>query len=480
MARASLGFAIVIVLLSGAAACAGGSAVDAAPFAPADASASADPASPSSANHGHGPDGGGEGAAGDASGSTASDASGGNPGADSGQPATADASNGTGSDASTGPDSGGTGSPDAATHPSDASGPIDSGDGDAGHAPADASSPPPDASSPPPDASTGPVVQCGAQICYAGQSCVNGTCGYATCVGQNVPGDYATLGAAISALSSIGGTICLGASHLAEQVNYNGGPPLTIQGVSPAQTGVDTIIVGNRVQLTVRGLAITHAFLQFASGTVSFTNVLLGSVSGTQNGLEVELESGDLNLTVEGAEIVGSSNNSGLSFSQWGGTSLTASIESSYFHSSAWGLFYSGPGASSSATTTTSITVENNTFSGISNAAFDVTSSGPSPSFANFNNLFVNNQIAIVLDTMTGTTQGNNALFGNTTNYAGAAREGQHYVKSDPLLDTSTAPPSLRTGSPCRGAGDASHASPRDFWGRARTESVDIGATQSF
>jgi hypothetical protein len=74
---------------------------------------------------------------------------------------------------------------------------------------------------------------------------------------------------------------------------------------------------------------------------------------------------------------------------------------------------------------------------------------------------------------------GNNALFGNTANYYGMAVDGPGYVKSDPLLDTTVTPPRLGQGSPARGAADPGHAPAKDFWGRTRGQSPDIGAVQN-
>src|SRR5262249_23612218 len=95
-----------------------------------------------------------------------------------------------------------------------------------------------------------------------------------------------------------------------------------------------------------------------------------------------------------------------------------------------------------------------------------------------FNNLLIGNGVGIALSAPVATF-GNNALYNNVNNYDGVATDGAGYVKTDPLLDTSTTPPGLLSGSPGLGAGDSTKGSPHDFWGRRRGSKVDIGAVQS-
>ena len=98
-------------------------------------------------------------------------------------------------------------------------------------------------------------VACGGTFCRADQACTAGRCAFA-CAGTQVPGDYATLANAISALSPTGGTICLKAETYAESVSITGtaGKSLTIIGTNAADTKVGTITVGTGYDtVTVRG-----------------------------------------------------------------------------------------------------------------------------------------------------------------------------------------------------------------------------------
>jgi len=93
------------------------------------------------------------------------------------------------------------------------------------------------------------------------------------------------------------------------------------------------------------------------------------------------------------------------------------------------------------------------------------------------NNIISNStMVGVTVGTgLTGVTHSNNALFGNTTNFAGAAVEGSGYVKSDCQIEITT---QTKTGSPCRGVCKTDGASAVDFWNAARGSKIDLGAVQ--
>ncbi len=93
--------------------------------------------------------------------------------------------------------------------------------------------------------------------------------------------------------------------------------------------------------------------------------------------------------------------------------------------------------------------------------------------FAWTNNLVTNSTLGLSLSGLEGYSL-NNAFFGNTTNYAGAARDGVAYVKTDCALTT---PPALGPDSPCRGVGYDGLA-PTPDWGRVRPVPPSIGAVE--
>ncbi len=350
--------------------------------------------------------------------------------------------NGTGSDASTGSDAGDTGS--------------DAGD-------------------------TG---TCGGAICYVGQSCVANQCSFTACTGAHVPGDYATIQQAIDALTHGGGqgTICLAAQTYTENLSLDTGS-VTIEGVSPSQSSVTGVLdmpygagLGD-VGLSLTGLSIDGVTLRTGAnpgnGTASFTACSIGT-------LNIAAGSASLVVSLDGVDISSGDAAAAITIGQSDGA-FSISAENSYIHDSAYGVHFSNSTASTAAAVLTFI---NNTFenngTAISTPAgcVDLEVCGQ-PTVNYFNNLFAKNTLAVDTETNEVIADGNNALFGNTTNYAGIAADGPGYVKSDPLLDVSTTPPGLQSGSPCRGAGDPSHASPHDFWGRPRGSTIDIGAVQS-
>lgn len=340
------------------------------------------------------------------------------------------------------------------------------------------------------DSSTLTAGTCGGQICYAGQSCVANQCSFTTCSGAAVPGDYATIQAAINALTNNGGsgTICLAAQSYAENLSLITGS-VTIQGVSASQskiTGLEmTYAFEGNVGLNVVGAAISSLRIQPSAnpsnGSASFTACSIGTFAIGVGGGGPDTVPPSLTLALDGVDLSSGSNTAAaMSISQGYGT-FSLTMENSYIHDSDYGVQYTSQNES---TANPSLTFLNNTFE--NNATALATPEGcvddqvcGAPTVSYYNNLFVDNTLAIDTEMNDVITEGNNALFGNTTSYAGIAVAGSGYVTADPLLDTSTTPPGLKVGSPCRGAGNAAHTSPHDFWGRPRGATIDIGAVQS-
>jgi hypothetical protein len=182
----------------------------------------------------------------------------------------------------------------------------------------------------------------------------------------------------------------------------------------------------------------------------------------------------DTTATIDACDISGggeSGPTSGTAVDVSGEIALvTLTLTNSYVHDCEYGV-----SAASFAPGATHVILLNDTFDRAGRAlyvedAVDV-----------FDDIIVNSGIGISLFTANNASEqhfGNNALFGNGTNYTDSAVDGPGYVKTDPKLDTST-PPGLRLASPCRGAGDPGHATAVDFWGAPRGAKPDIGAVQS-
>jgi hypothetical protein len=327
---------------------------------------------------------------------------------------------------------------------------------------------------------SGKPITCGAATCFVGQSCVAGACEFTDCVGDHVPGDYATVQDAVTALAPTGGTICLGAQTYDETVGFAAPPSVSttivILGISPAETVLESLgVEGDQSSPSVvlKGLTLGSLNVAPYAGLISVT-MSAGKLEGIGGAGE-----GGIDITLDGVEVTASTPSGAvisLGVTDEGSESLSITIENSYIHDTGGISLETEYGAGG--TLSFSATFLNNTFvnnsTAIDNTAVANGSSTVTSSY--YNNLFVDNGVALNL-AAAGTT-GNNALYGNTANYAGMAVDGPGYVKANPMLDAST-PPGLQSGSPCRGTGNASHAPNHDYWGKPRGSVVDIGAVQS-
>ena len=365
------------------------------------------------------------------------------------------------------------------------------------------------------------ATSCGANPCRDGQTCVAGACEYEACAGQKVPGDYATLSAAIAALASTGGTICLGASTYVETPSTNAyqlGAPITIQGVSAAKTIVQVerlLYVDASADLTIRGVALSkidepdggvdnyRGPLSYFSPNGSTLTVEDSAVAGNSNefGAAILFSGGALTVrastltgTTRGAVWVFASNgtvlldgddisspNGPAVYVEDSGTSGTwtpkVTVQNSYVHDSASGISYDDA-TSYGGLLNATIVLESDTFVH-DTTAIDLSGSEKSKvTLTYFNDIFAQNgtAVSIVTATPATVTSGFNLLFGNTTNFAGSALDGPSDVKADPLL--AGVPPAPGAGSPALGAGDPSHAPPNDYWGAPRGASIDLGCVQ--
>ena len=324
--------------------------------------------------------------------------------------------------------------------------------------------------------------------CTGGQSCVSGQCEYTSCTGIQVPGDYATIADALVVIPS-GGTICLAAQSYPESVTVSSPGTVIIQGISSALTSVTGItstsgplsLAGLQVGTVTAGGAatVTNAALDFATlaGTATvtasaMTNLgLQGSATVTDtsiNSLNVTIAAGPANVLLNGLEL-------GTSLVQLPSNgAITFVLENSYVT----GQFATTPGEFGPSSG--SIALLDNTFVGPGVAQGIAMSFGGAgtTTLQYFNNIVTSFDIGIdIQGTFGTTTSGYNALYDLTTRYAGSAVVGPGYVLTNPMLDTSTTPPGLLPGSPCLGAGDATHAPATDFWGNARSATYeDIGA----
>jgi hypothetical protein len=330
-----------------------------------------------------------------------------------------------------------------------------------------------------------PAKVCGGQPCYTGQSCVSSACTFNGCTGSQVPGDYATVQGAVNALSAQGGTICLGAKSFSENVTVNvaAGKSLTFQGASPTTTTVESLYSTSAGTVTVKGIGFGYVRAD-GSGTASVFHASDCKIAAPTQVEGVYLYSADnmfLTATLDGLDVSSSSGAAVYLYAGTGSyssTAMTVTLTNSYLHDSNVGAQASTYAAYNNEPANLTFNVMNNTF--VNDQTALELSAGPTGFSASyFNNVFTKNALAITTNQTTTSGFGDNALFGNTTNYGNYAVDGTGYVKSDPKLDTSATPPALLAGSPCLRAANTKYAPAGDFWGDARGAHPDIGAVQS-
>jgi hypothetical protein len=315
------------------------------------------------------------------------------------------------------------------------------------------------------DSSTdaGPTrVACGGGYCRADEQCSNGAC-VVTCKGSTVPGDYATLGEALTALTQTDATICLAAQTYDETASAYStqGKALTIIG-PPAAKVTSLSVAGDYSSVTLRGFSAT--MLQFgATSSVDVIGVRASTVlvENAQKGA----------MLFDGCDLGDASHMYGLQVQPGPGVSI--SVQNTWIHaaSSCGVYFYAYPQATGS-----SLSLVSDTFVGNVTAIDFETASGSTLTYAN--DIIANNTgVAVYLSGVSSPTHDNNLVYGNATNYGGTAVDGVGYVKADPMLDNGT-PPAPKSGSPARGAADAAKAPKTDYWGSVRGGAPDLGAVQ--
>jgi hypothetical protein len=325
----------------------------------------------------------------------------------------------------------------------------------------------------------GPRIACGPTFCRSDQKCVSNACTY-DCTGTKVPGDYATITSAVTALGAAGNdvTICLGAIQAGESVSISSAATtpkaLKIIATAPLLTTLGSVSVGAGFsEVTLVGFGTSATVNVTGANKVTLRGLKLSTASSAALQLSGSGLATPSAIIVDGCDI-GSTGAS--AYNVYVNNAQTApfdvSITNSYIHGGTYGVYLSGSNPS------LKLKILNNT---IDKTQYAINLTGAPTAVVSYVNNIISNSTMVgvtVATGMTGVTHSNNALFGNTTNYAGIAVEGTDYIKVDCQLDMATGVPQTKTGSPCRGVGKADGAPPTDYWNASRAGKIDLGAVQ--
>jgi hypothetical protein len=321
-----------------------------------------------------------------------------------------------------------------------------------------------------------PRVSCGGTFCRSDQQCIAGGCAF-SCTGANVPGDYATLQSAVTALAAAGtdATICLKAQNTAESVSVsdpgNHGKSLKIIGVSGDKSVLGSVSVASGFsEVYLVGFGVTAGV-----NTAAQKVVLRGmKISSTNYGVQARaLSSGPSSLvTIDGCDITGGANYYDIYVDNTYSYPFTVQVVNNYIHGGYYGLYAYGAGSQ------LNLSIINNTIDAAKYGLY-LAPSASSSVITYTNNIISNNQqFAVHLNTGLTATHTNNALYGNVNNYSGNAVDGTGYVKLDCNMNITTPVPETKPGSPCRAVGDMAKAPAADYWNAPRQIAADIGAVQ--
>lgn len=322
-------------------------------------------------------------------------------------------------------------------------------------------------------------IACGPTFCRSDQKCVSNACTY-DCTGTKVPGDYATITSAVTALAATGNdaTVCLGAIQAGEAVSITDpgahNKTLKIIATAPLLTTLGSVsVAAGFSEVTLVGFGTSSTMNIQGAAKVTLRGLKLSSASSAALQLRSSSATTPALVVVDGCDI-GATGTSG--YGVYVDNSLASpfnvSITNSYIHGGTYGVYLAGTNAS------LGLAVLNNT---IDKAQYGIYLSGAPTAVVTYVNNIVSNSTMVgvtVAANMTGVSHSNNALFGNTSNYSASAVEGLNYVKTDCQLDTATGVPQTKPGSPCRGAGKSEGAPAADFWNVSRGSKIDLGAVQ--
>lgn len=330
----------------------------------------------------------------------------------------------------------------------------------------------------------GSVEICGGSVCHADQECVDEECVF-ECDGVTVPGDYASISSAIAALGGVGGTICVLPGTYEEDVNVNN---LFYERVTLRGAGASLVTIDGELNLgagatedgdgiLVEGFTVTGGVSVATRPPVDLRAMrMIGPAGSLTPALSISGGFYYPRVTVDGCHMTAEAAAVAVLSS---GTSIDAplaTITNSYLEGGTRGLYVQASNSSGGFKTYVRLlgSTVRGADDGIETYVFQV-----NLTLDVFNTIVTGNDVGANIQPGTTFNHGNNAFFGNVTNYAGSAIPGTGYVTQDCLLDDAFVPPSLEAGSPCIDAADPANGLPTDYYGHPRGAAPDIGAVEA-
>lgn len=336
------------------------------------------------------------------------------------------------------------------------------------------------------------------QGCGPGSQCIGGSCVIpsAGACDVHVPGDYATVQQAITALRAANqkATVCIADGTYSGNLSLDWGTAeLTLVGSSPKRVVLDgsvsTPLFGQSPALVrFRGVTITggvqsywsialeDCIIRAQAGTPAVRVMQPDNYPGNAN-IEVDIDSCDIaNAGVPAVEFDFGGATCPVAL---GADPLFATVENDWIHDSAVGLAFNSSGCSSGGFQAVHNTLFDNTtgFSIDSSTPYVLGTTFVANVIAHSTTGITSNRSATDVNNVVVDDMRDNALWSNTNNYGGLATPGAGYVTGDPKLGVGT-PPAPLAGSPLIGAGDPKLVPTLDFFGLPRNGRADIGAVE--
>ena len=302
------------------------------------------------------------------------------------------------------------------------------------------------------------------------------------CSGYTVPGSYATINAASSALgnSATVQTICLTARTYTENPTIRG----NLEIIGPSQ--YDTTINGRVTfasgrsgsTIGVQGVTVTNG-IYVEDGASTFTTTLTDCILEDSPNHNIHIErngSGTPHMNVRRCIIEARSSSSAIYLYDYGYNStdrVRLEVRDNYISGGSYTL-RTAVTKSSSRRTYQTVIIANNTVEGGNYGLWMI---GRFTNFQIKNNILTANTRAFHWDGGGSMVNDYNLYYGNSTNFSGSATGGSNRITSDPGLSADS-PPVPTSGGVADGAGTTSYASTQDYWTNTRPSPPSIGAVE--